>query len=120
MTLTVNLPTLTSSVGKLIDKGTPRSFNMDEMTKHLIERLTEVEEGLRELREVTWPVCQGLLDKTGPFTNRQQKRRFFRFLERGEATILTRLKEAFMGRSQDLVVAELQWVLVEEPRVPEE
>lgn len=89
---------------------------MDEMTRHILTRLTEVEEQLHELREVTWPVCQGLLDKDGPFSNRQQKRRFFKFLERGEATILTRLKEAFMGRSQDLVVAELQWVLVEEPR----
>jgi hypothetical protein len=93
---------------------------MDEMIKHLIERLTEVEEGLRELREVTWPVCQGLLDKDGPFSNRQQKHRFFRFLERGEATILMRLKEAFMGRSQDLADAELRWILVEEPRVPGE
>ena len=93
---------------------------MDEMTRHLLERLTEVEEGLRELREVTWPVCQGLLDKDGSFSNRQQKRRFFRFLERSEATMLTRLKEAFMGRSQDLAVSELQWVLVEEPRLPVE
>jgi hypothetical protein len=91
---------------------------MNEMTRHLLERLTEVEEGLRELREVTWPVCQGLLDKDGPFTNRKQKRKFFRFLDHAEARLLTRLKEAFMGRSQDLVDAELRWIRVEEPRVP--
>mgnify|MGYP006271700557 CR=1 FL=1 len=90
---------------------------MDEFNRHLLERLTEVEEGLRELREVTWPVCQGLLDKNGPFSNRQQKRKFFRFLERGEARALTRLKEIFMGRVADLADAELQWVLVETPRV---
>lgn len=93
---------------------------MDEFHKHLLERLTEVEEGLHELREVTWPVCQGLLDKNGPFSNRQQKRKFFRFLEKSEARILTRLKEMFMGRSPDLADAELQWVLVESPPVDAE
>jgi hypothetical protein len=91
---------------------------MDEFHKHVLERLTEVEEELRELRAVTWPVCQGLLDKDGPYANRSRKRRFFRFLERDEALTLTRLKELFMGRSPDLAVSELQWVLVEEPQVP--
>lgn len=88
---------------------------MDEFQRHVLERLTEVEEGLRELREVTWPVCQGLLDKDGPFSNRRKKLRFFKFLERAEALTLTRLKEIFMGRSPDLAAAELQWVLVESP-----
>ena len=91
------------------------SFNMDEFNKHIIERLTEVEEGLRELRAVTWPVCQGLLDKNGPYSNKVRKRKFFKFLEYTEALTLTSLKEAFMGRSRDVAVSELQWVLVESP-----
>lgn len=90
---------------------------MDEFQKHVLERLTEVEEGLRELRQVTWPVCQGFLDKEGPFTNKKQKLGFFRFLEKAEALRLIRLKELFMGRGPSLVDAELRWILVEEPPV---
>lgn len=89
---------------------------MDEFHRHVLERLTEVEEGLRELREVTWPVCQGLLDRDGPYSNKKQKRRFFKFLERAEALGLLRLKERFMGRSPSVADAELRWILVEEPR----
>ena len=90
---------------------------MDDFTKHLLERLTNVEEELKELRKVTWPVCQGILDKEGPFSNRNKKRSFFRFLERPEAMALMRLKERFMGEPQGLADAELRWILVEEPRV---
>lgn len=90
---------------------------MDEFQKHVLERLTELEEGLRELRQVTWPVCQGILDKEGPFTNKIQKRSFFRFLERAEAMVLMRLKARYMNEPQGLADAELQWILVEEPPV---
>jgi len=89
---------------------------MEEFHRHVLERLTNVEEELRELREITWPVCQGFLDKDGPFSNKKQKRSFFRFLKEEEARGLTRLKELFMGRSPSLIDAELQWVLVETPR----
>lgn len=92
---------------------------MDEFQRHVLSRLTEVEEGLRELREVTWPVCQGLLDRNGPFNNRQQKYSFFRFLEKADALRLLRLKALFMGKSPDVVAEELRWVLVESPRVDE-
>jgi len=91
---------------------------MDEFNKHILERLTEVEEGLRDLREVTWPVCQGLLDRNGPFNNRREKYSFFRFIERSEILRLLRLKALFTGKSPDLVAEELRWVLVEEPKVP--
>lgn len=92
---------------------------MDEFNKHLLERLTNVEEGLRELREVTWPVCQSLIDKNGPYSNRRQKRRFFKFMAIEEARALTRLKALFTGTSQDLADAELRWILVEEPPMDE-
>jgi hypothetical protein len=91
---------------------------MDEITKHILERLTEVEEQLRDLREVSWPVCQGFLDKDGPYTNRERKNWFFKFLDREEVLRLIRLKERFMGRSPGLAVSELEWVLVETPPGP--
>ena len=90
---------------------------MDDFQKHVLTRLTEVEEGLRELRQVTWPVCQGLQDRDGPYANRKQKLSFFKFLERSEALSLLRLKERFMGRESSVADAELRWILVEEPRV---
>jgi hypothetical protein len=87
-----------------------------EVYKHIFERLTEVEEQIRDLREVAWPVCQGLLDKEGPYTNKEKKSWFFKFLDREEVLRLIRLKERFMGRTPGLAVSELEWVLVETPR----
>lgn len=91
---------------------------MEDVYKHIFSRLTEVEEGLRELREATWPVCQGLVDQqTGQFDNIRTKRRFFKFLDVEEIRRLLRLKCTFMGRSQDLAFEELRQIRVEEPRL---
>jgi len=88
-----------------------------DFERHVLERLTEVEEGLRQLREVTWPVCQGQLEKdTGPFDNIKSKRRFFQFLDLQEVKNLLKCKAKFMGMYQDSVAEELRQVLVEVPR----
>jgi hypothetical protein len=88
---------------------------MDPFHKHLIERITNLEIELNALREVTWPVCQSLWDKDGPFQNRKQKKTFFRTLFVGQVQTLLRLKALFIGTSPGLAVSELQWVLEEEP-----
>ena len=91
---------------------------MEDVYKHIFSRLTEVEEGLRELREATWPVCQGLVDQqTGQFDKIRTIRRFFTFLDVEEIRRLLRLKCTFMGRSQDLAFEELRQIRVEEPRL---
>ena len=91
---------------------------MDENFRHIFGRLDNLEAELAELREATWPVCQGLIDKrTGPFQNLKEKRRFFRFLDMDEIRKLLRAKAIFMGISQDLVFEELRQVQVEVPRV---
>ena len=92
---------------------------MDEdVYKHIFRRLGDLEAELGELREVTWPVCQGLVDeRTGQFDNIRDKRRFFKFLDLDEVRRLLRLKCRFMGRSPDLAVEELRLVRVESPRV---
>jgi hypothetical protein len=88
-----------------------------DFERHVLERLTEVEEGLRELRGVSWPVCQGLNEKdSGPFQDMKNKRRFFQFLDVDEIRTLLRSKARFLGMSQDVVVEELRQVLVEVPR----
>ena len=90
---------------------------MDPFQKHVLERLGNIEGELAELRTITWPVCQGLLDKNGPFENKKEKRSFFRFLFEEEGAKLIRLKNKFMGISPALASSELQWILVEVPSV---
>jgi hypothetical protein len=93
---------------------------MDPFHKHILERLTNLEIELNSLREVTWPVCQSMWDKDGPFQNRQQKKSFFKSLFVDQVKNLLKLKARFTGTSPCLAVSELQWVLVEEPVLGEE
>jgi len=87
---------------------------MEDVYKHIFGRLDNLEAELAELREATWPVCQGLVDeRTGQFDNIRAKRRFFKFLDLDEIRRLLRLKCTFMGRSQDLAVEELRQIRVE-------
>ena len=87
---------------------------MEDVYKHIFKRLDNLEAELAELREATWPVCQGLVDeRTGQFDNIRTKRRFFKFLDVDEIKRLLRLKCTFMGRSQDLAFEELRQIRVE-------
>jgi hypothetical protein len=88
---------------------------MDPMHVHILERLGNLEGELAELREVTWPVCQGLLDKTNPLNNIKQKRKLLRWLDGDLIRELLLTKARFMGLSRDQVSVELRQVLVEEP-----
>ena len=49
---------------------------MDPFHKHILERLDALEGELSELRTVTWPVTQGLLDKANPLNNIKEKENF--------------------------------------------
>ena len=93
---------------------------MNDFERHVFGRLDDLEAGLAELREVTWPVCQGLLDKNGPFENKKSKIKFFKFLFLDEIKKLLRLKAIFMGNSQDAAVSELQWIRAGESHPAEE
>jgi len=92
---------------------------MDPFHKHLLERITNLEIELNALREVTWPVCQSLWDKNGPYENKQQKKGFFTSLFEEQALNLLRLKSRYLGMSPSLAASELQWILVEVPQVDE-
>lgn len=86
---------------------------MDEFQKHVLKRLTDVEEELRELREVTWPVCQARLDDGNNLKNISEKKSILRWLDVDEIKNLLRRKGVLMGLSRDQVVCELQEILVE-------
>ena len=86
-----------------------------EFQKHVFQRLDSLEAELSELREVTWPVCQGLRDQRSQFSNIKEKRRFFKFLDTDVVKKLLKLKGEYMGRYPSLDVEELRQVLVVEP-----
>ena len=92
---------------------------LTDFERHVFGRLDNLEVELRELREVTWPVCQGLLDRNGPFEHKKEKAGFFRSLFLDEIKKLLKLKASFMGTGPGSDVSELQWVLVEVPPVDE-
>jgi len=61
----------------------------------ILPRLDAQEHEIRELRTVTWPVCQAHKDRSMPFRNIEEKRRFFRFLDLDEVRNLLRLKAKY-------------------------
>ena len=89
---------------------------MDENSRFIFQRLDNLEAELSELREATWPVCQGLKDQRSQLQNIKEKRRFFKFLDREIVRRLLILKGKFMGKYPALDAEELRQVLVEEPR----
>jgi hypothetical protein len=94
---------------------------MNEFERHVFRRLDNLEAELNELREVTWPVCQGMIDtRAGTFANMKEKRRFFRFIHPDDIRRLLRLKAWFTGTSLDLVGEELRQVRVEAHRPADE
>jgi len=58
---------------------------------HILPRLTDLEEEVRLLRKVTWPVCQRQIE-TSPLSDTESKREFFRHLSDEETLELLRLK----------------------------
>lgn len=63
--------------------------DLRELVKdHVLPRLTHLEEEVRLLREVTWPVCQSLREKS----QLDDKTEFMRFLPEEEIINLLKLK----------------------------
>lgn len=87
-------------------------MKMEEFHKHVLERLTNVEAELRELREVTWPVCQAQLDTGNNLNNILKKKSLLRWLDVDEIKRLLMFKGAVMGLTRDQVSCELQEILV--------
>jgi hypothetical protein len=58
---------------------------------NIIPRLTNLEEQVRLLRKVTWPVCQGIKEKS-QLSDIASKKEFLETLEPEEVMVLLRLK----------------------------
>lgn len=81
----------------------------------ILPRLDAHEAELKELRAVTWPVCQGLLDDKMPFKNVERKRRFLRWLDIDEIRNLLRLKARWCGVDAVSCDEELRMITVVAP-----
>ena len=92
------------------------THSCDETSKLLREvilpRLDAQEAELRELRAVTWPVCQALWDRKMPFMNISMKKRFFKFLHLDELRRLLKSKALFCNINDVALDQELQMISV--------
>lgn len=92
--------------------------SLSDFERHVFRRLDNLEAELAELRDVTWPVCQGLVEeRSGSFQAMRDKRRFFKFIHVDDILRLLKAKARFKGTSPDLAYEELRQVRVEAPRM---
>ena len=82
-----------------------------ENWRFVFQRLDNLETELSELREVTWPVCQGIREQRGR-ASLEEKRRFFKFLDFDIVRKLVKMKGEFKGRCPALDAEELRQVLI--------
>jgi hypothetical protein len=78
----------------------------------ILPRLDAHEAELHELRAVTWPVCQGILDKQTPFRNIDNKRRFLRLFDLDEIRRLIGLKARYCGTDDVSAKEELRMITI--------
>lgn len=76
---------------------------------HILPRLTEVECQLKDLRAVTWPVCQHIHEKS-PLEQIEKKKKFFYHLDDDDAKHLLKLKHKFS--KVPAVVCEREYQLI--------
>lgn len=76
----------------------------DFLKNHLLPRLDQLEAEVRALREVTWPVCQGLRETHGPFQFLNEKRKFFKHLYKDEAIELLKKKASFTNIKDQVII----------------
>jgi len=86
--------------------------NIREMIKdHILPRLTNSECELADLRAITWPVCQNIIDeKLGLFATIPQKRKFLYHLDDTDAKKLLRSKGRIGNISSSVTAMEYQQI----------
>jgi hypothetical protein len=86
--------------------------NIEDVSRLLREvvlpRLDSHEGELRELRAVTWPVCQALWDRKMPFMNISMKKKFFKFLDIDELRRLLKSKSIYAGINEVTMDQEIK------------
>jgi len=86
--------------------------------ENILPRLDSHEAEIYDLRDVTWPVCQGQRDLAagGVFTHIKAKQHFFKFMHPRDILRLLKRKAAVMGMCPSLAYEELRQIRVEGPQ----
>lgn len=71
---------------------------------HVLPRLDQLEAELKALRDATWPVCQGIREKNGPFQYISEKRDFLKLLFKEDAIELLKKKAGFTGITDTVIL----------------
>ena len=85
----------------------------DEFMKNfLLPRLDQLEAEVKALREVTWPVCQALLEEGDPLKYTQEKRKFLKLFFKDEAVDLLMRKASFEGLRENKVLIDQEFDMI--------
>jgi len=83
----------------------------DMIKDHILPRLTEVECQLNDLRKVTWPVCQNIIDtKYGMFSTLDMKYKLLYCLDDTDAKELLKRKGRLGDVSTQMTAIEYQHI----------
>ena len=103
------MKTLSTLETKLVFEKMSNINDMSRLLREVIlPRLDAHEAEIRELRAVTWPVCQALWDRKMPFMNISMKKRFFKFLDIDELRRLLKSKALFCNINDTTMDQEIQ------------
>jgi hypothetical protein len=82
--------------------------------ENILPRLDNLDAEITDLRDVTWPVCQGQRDTAagGPFANLNAKSYFLKFLHIDDIRRLLRRKAAVMGICPSVAEEELRQIKI--------
>lgn len=83
------------------------------LRENILPRLDNMENELRELREVTWPYCQAQRDGKSVFHNMREKRTLLRWLDVSEIRKLLRRKAYWMNIDLSVIDSELKEILID-------
>ena len=83
------------------------------LRENILPRLDNIENELRELREVTWPYCQAQRDGKSVFHNMKEKRTLLRWLDVDEIRKLLRRKAYWMNVDLSVIDSELKEILID-------
>jgi len=83
------------------------------LRENILPRLDNIENELRELREVTWPYCQAQRDGKSVFHNMKEKRTLLRWLDVSEIRKLLRRKAYWMNVDLSVIDSELKEILID-------
>lgn len=80
------------------------TVSVDFVKAFLLPRIDQLEAEVKMLRELTWPVCQALVENGNPLSHSEEKRKYFALFFKDEALDLLRKKAEFTGINDKVIL----------------